>query len=198
MGGGGSGVNDHGLALVEQAGAKVVVFVVQEELFVKKLAVVGAHAQQHGGAADKANAGGTFGHGGAAAVPQQVGSAVVDFGLAVGLQQLGRDHGGVGPLGGGMQQLFNRLGSDFAVGVEQQGKRGLHLRQGVVVGGAKAQVGGQRQHLGLGQVCGGLGGATVVAAVVHHDDVRQLRQRLAQSGQAVCAVEGHGDDRDLV
>ncbi len=42
VGSGGDGVDDHGLALVEQASAEVVVFVIQEELFVKKLAAKGA------------------------------------------------------------------------------------------------------------------------------------------------------------
>lgn len=71
------GVDDHGLAVLEQSGAQVVVFVVQEEPLIKKLVAKGAHAQQHGGTTDKAHAGGAIGHGRATAVPQQVGPAVM-------------------------------------------------------------------------------------------------------------------------
>ena len=196
--GGGGGVNDHGLMLVEQACAEVVVFVVEEELLVKELPAKSIHSQQHGGAAHKANAGRAFGDGRAATAPEQVGPTVVDFGRAAGLQQLGRHHGRVGPGVGRAHQLLHGLRCDFAVGVEQEGKWGLHLRQCAVVGRAKAQVAGQRQNLGVGQVLRCLLRAAVVAAVVDHDDMREAGKRNAQCRQAVGAVEGHGDDRDLM
>lgn len=192
------GVDDHGLAILEQAGAQVVVFVIQEELFVKKLAAKGAHAQQHGGTAHKPHAGGAIGHARATAVPQQVGPAVINFGCAIGLQQLRCHHGGLWPLVGGIQKLSNRLWGDFAIRIEQQGKRRLNLCQSPVVRGPKAEVVEQPNDLSVRQVLPHGLHAAIVAAVVHNGDVWAARQQSTQFGQAMGAIESDDHDRHVL
>ena len=192
------GVDDHGLAILEQAGAQVVVFVVQEEPLVKKLSAKGTHAQQHGGAAHKPNAGWAVGYGRATAVPHQMGPAVVDFRGAFGLQQLRCHHGGLWPLVGGIQKLSNRLWGDFAIRIEQQGKRRLNLCQSPVVRGPKAQIVGKCNDLGVRQVLPHGLHAAIVAAIVHNGDVRTASQQSTQFGQAMGAVESDDHDRHVL
>ncbi len=71
---------------MEQSGAEVIVFVVQEKLLVKEPALKGTHPEQHGGTAYKTDAGRAFGYGRTNTVPQQVRPAVIHVGLTARLK----------------------------------------------------------------------------------------------------------------
>ena len=126
------------------------------------------------------------------------GPAITQLHLALATQQVRGDDRRLGKLLGRSDDTLEKSRIGQAVRVQEQGMARADLSKGPVVGRAEAKVGGIYEYGGLRELGPDTAHRTVVARVVHHNDVRHGPKSAGECRHAVRAVKSHDDDGEVV
>ena len=189
-------LDHHFFLCIEHPQTQVFIFVIQKEIGVEAPSAFVA-AQQPCRSTCVAHTGGAF-RGCSFGRPGKSWPTVVHLWFAITVQQLWRHHHRVGQVVRGFNQAGHTFRSDDAIGVEQQRIGRVHRVQSAVVGCAKTQVGIVDDQPGPRHLPRHFGRSVIGAGVVHDRHMRQCSQSTGQRRQAMRAVVGHDNHRDLI